>query len=97
VIPWYLRRIGTGAFRNGREGTVQRKPAGTGDPGDLIAFSAAAKEIGSSRQHLARRIRAEGVPVWLDPLDQRYRLVRRGDLARFMAPRLVGTGPVGES
>ena len=63
---------------------------------ELIGVSTAAQEIGTTRFTLGQRIRDEHLPVWLDPLDRRRRLVRRSDLARLTVPRPQRTAPIAQ-
>jgi len=63
--------------------------------GEFVAIAALRERAGVTRSTLRRRLKRRGVPVFLDPSDERARLVRRQDADRLLTPRPWGAaGPV---
>ena len=70
------------------------KPSGGGD---WVCLTDAARQLNTTRWTIRKYLNHEGIPLWRDPLDHRSLLVLQTDLDRLAVPRLVGSGPVGES
>lgn len=49
------------------------------DQGDLIGLAEAAERVGVCRETLARRLARAGATLYVDPADNRRRLVRLAD------------------
>ena len=58
-------------------------------PTGFLTLSAAAAQVGISRNTMADRVRSGAVPAFRDPLDKRFTLVRVADLDRLRTPRPV--------
>jgi len=56
------------------------------DP-DYVAVSTAAEMLGISRLTMRRRVRADAVPTFADPRDQRYVLIKVADVEQLRVPR----------
>ena len=58
-------------------------------PTGFLTLSAAAAQVGISRNTMADRVRAGEVPAYRDPRDKRFTLVRVADVDRLLTPRPV--------
>lgn len=68
------------------------------ETGELIGLAEAAARVGVCRETMARRLAAAGAPVFMDPRDNRRRLIRWADFeAVGMIPRPVGRPAVRRS
>jgi hypothetical protein len=54
---------------------------------EFIELPQVAARIGCNPVTVRRRLRRQGIPLWLDPADHRRRLVRREDLDGLLQPR----------
>ena len=60
---------------------------------EFATIREAATELGLTEVAVRKRIARRSLPAYVDPLDQRKRLIRRDDLAAFREPRLIEPRP----
>jgi hypothetical protein len=63
----------------------------------LISQREASRQFGVNPKTLARRVRRGQLPTFLNPLDDRMRLVRVTDMEALKRPRQIVVTPAGSS